>query len=240
MIAEKELPTEPHSERPDELPLSSIGYSRRELDEVISGMESAASVFYRMAQRIGYHQFIEVTGFMNEMVKLCRNALAQGIDFIADSPFPITEPEAMYIGEKFGCIFGEAFARTANPAQLINAFCRSAFGVAGGFNVRALDPEDAVAHQLIEKIARQRRTPLPEHSCWKVDEGVHSVDFGPFRLEVSEVAGGWCWSAHAGKTIFARDVESCFRTLEAAQHDAILSTAITLSRSVGDLGRAYR
>jgi len=102
-----------------------IGYSKAELQTILDGMQAISVLFYGMAQKVGFHEFLEFTGFLNEHIKLCQQALAAGLDFTQAGP-PIQSYEAAYIGEKFGCIFRESFA---GKGEAIEAFCRMAFGV---------------------------------------------------------------------------------------------------------------
>lgn len=55
---------------------------------------------------LGHHQWIEFSGFLNEYVKICAQALANEIDFQEELP-PIEEFRAKYIAEKLQCIFGD-------------------------------------------------------------------------------------------------------------------------------------
>lgn len=100
-------------------------YAPQELAEMLDGMQIASNEFYRLAQRAGFHEFLEFTGFMNEYIKSCQRMLANGINFVTDAP-QLEIYEASYIGEKFGCIFQDSFF---GRDILIRAFCRSAFGV---------------------------------------------------------------------------------------------------------------
>ncbi len=105
--------------------LSLCGYTHSELTEMLDRMRYAAQAFYSLAQRAGLHQFLEITGFMNEYIKICERALAQDIDF-ATCTMPVWEVEAAYLGEKLGCMFHDSFA---GQEPLVQAFCREAFGV---------------------------------------------------------------------------------------------------------------
>lgn len=86
-------------------------YTKEEMDTMISRMETASSLFYGMAQRIGCHAFIEFTGLMNKFIDICRNSAENGIQF----PFANTHSgmklaveghDVDYLAEKFDCIFG--------------------------------------------------------------------------------------------------------------------------------------
>ena len=100
----------------------------QELRRMLAGMQQASMVFYGMSTSIGVHPFIEMTGFMNEYIKICGEALAKGIDFAdvsihAGGQLPIQTYEAAYLGEKFGCIFSTTFHK--NP-QLLECFLEAA------------------------------------------------------------------------------------------------------------------
>lgn len=75
-------------------------------------MEAYAQLFYRSAQAVGHHQWLEMTGIMREYLKLCRAELEAGRDFRTQ---PIDPPlhSVAYILEKLDCMFGDAFIRKA-------------------------------------------------------------------------------------------------------------------------------
>ena len=84
---------------------------RAELETSIKWMENASSTFYSLAVQSNVHPFIEFCGFMNEYIKLCRDALQKGIDFTechghSGEVLPMQGFHAAYLGEKFNCIFG--------------------------------------------------------------------------------------------------------------------------------------
>lgn len=90
-------------------------YTEPELREMILGMHRASGAFYRDAVRIGCHPFIEFTGLMNEYIKLCEAALAQGIDFTeasihgsGQSVLPMRSFHREYLREKLECIYGHS------------------------------------------------------------------------------------------------------------------------------------
>lgn len=77
----------------------------------IKSMHTASQIFYHFATRIGNHPFIEFTGLINEYIKLCEEAHAQGIDFSECSAhsgkeLPMHHHNLAYINEKLDCIFG--------------------------------------------------------------------------------------------------------------------------------------
>lgn len=69
----------------------------------VRAMESAARAFYWAAVRIGYHQFIELTGAMNEMIKV---VWAMGPDFWTEEQL-WPEHSLAYLAEKLRCILGD-------------------------------------------------------------------------------------------------------------------------------------
>jgi hypothetical protein len=93
-------------------------YSKEQLEKMIEQMHKASDDFYKTAKRIGFHQFIEFAGFMNEFIKCCESAAKAGIDFTTEH-LPMEHYEAGYIGEKFDCIFGDTLRE--NP-KLVRAF----------------------------------------------------------------------------------------------------------------------
>ncbi len=92
-------------------PLSTT-FSREELETMLAMMRDASQRFYFTAIRVGHHPFIEFTGLMNEYIKLCANALEQGIDFTQTSihgsgvALPMRSFERDYLNEKLECIYG--------------------------------------------------------------------------------------------------------------------------------------
>lgn len=107
-------------------PLEVLSEERKaELDRMIEEMQIAANAFYIMARDTNCHPFVEFCGFMNEYIKICKDALAEGVDFSFSTehsglPIPIKEHQGKYIAEKFGCIFGPAMR--ANP-RVWRIFC---------------------------------------------------------------------------------------------------------------------
>ncbi len=76
------------------------------LQTLVNRMDAQASLFYRGAQAVGHHQWIEFTGFLNEYVKMCQRMLDAGKDF-QNCEIEPKSFEVNYIREKLGCIFGE-------------------------------------------------------------------------------------------------------------------------------------
>lgn len=108
-------------------------YTKQELEKKLEEMRTASGIFYSLATQIQCHPFIEMTGFMNEYIKLCEKALEKGIDFTMVSThtgkgLPMETYEAAYIAEKFDCIFGPTFEQ--NPAAK-KAFLQAAFQIGG-------------------------------------------------------------------------------------------------------------
>jgi hypothetical protein len=73
-------------------------------------MHDASRTFYVAAVQIGNHPFIEFTGLMNEYIKACEEAHAQGIDFSdcnthTGASLPLAKHMLLYINEKLECIF---------------------------------------------------------------------------------------------------------------------------------------
>jgi hypothetical protein len=90
------------------------GYSRAELEDMLTKMEAASSVFYGLAVRSGCHAFIEFTGLMNEFIKVCRQTMDAGIAFAFsnthnDTPLVVHPYNMQYMAEKLDCIFGPVF-----------------------------------------------------------------------------------------------------------------------------------
>lgn len=86
-------------------------YSKEERTECLRKMQAASDAFYRAAASTGNHAFVEFTGIMNEYIKLCQEAHAQGIDFMSanthtGSPLPIMGHHVNYLEEKLDCIYG--------------------------------------------------------------------------------------------------------------------------------------
>lgn len=82
----------------------------QEREAALVRMQKTVSAFYFDAVKIGVHPFIEFAGVMNEYVKLCERAHAQGIDFSecnthADFDLPMQPHNIHYINEKLECIF---------------------------------------------------------------------------------------------------------------------------------------
>lgn len=84
-------------------------YSKEELQVMIKQMRVASSIFYSQATLIGNHAFIEFTGLMNEYIKVCEQAVANGEDFTRANIHtgrPIPSYMVKYFEEKMSCILG--------------------------------------------------------------------------------------------------------------------------------------
>lgn len=86
-----------------------------ELKLVLVRMREVSDRFYAGAVRTGCHPFIEFTGLINEYIKVCEGALEAGIDFTQANThtglaLPVREHHAVYLAEKFDCIFGPTLA----------------------------------------------------------------------------------------------------------------------------------
>jgi hypothetical protein len=90
-----------------------VTYRKEELAAMIAKMRELTAAFYPRACVIGCHAFIEFTGLMNEYIKLCEEALAQGIDFTEASihggkSLPMQSYQRDYLNEKLECIYGRS------------------------------------------------------------------------------------------------------------------------------------
>jgi len=80
--------------------------------EILRRMHAASNNFYAAAARAGCHAFIEFTGLMNEFIKLCETAEAQGIPWVranvhGDVHLPFKPHHIEYLSEKLECIYGK-------------------------------------------------------------------------------------------------------------------------------------
>jgi hypothetical protein len=124
-------------------------YSPKELEDMLAGMTAASGIFYELAVATRCHAFIEFTGLQNEYIKLCREALDQGIDFTqtnvhSDKSLPMKGYHAEYLTEKLACIYGNVFATDPEVAYV---FFSRAMGARGPRQVlvalaRLLDEAD--------------------------------------------------------------------------------------------------
>lgn len=85
-------------------------FSAPERIVMLRRMREASAVFYGMAVQARCHPFIEFTGLMNEYIKCCEQAHADGIDFAscnkhAGQHLPMPAHSVDYVNEKLECIF---------------------------------------------------------------------------------------------------------------------------------------
>lgn len=83
---------------------------------VLDAMERASSAFYRDAQRTGCHAFIELTGLINEYIRMCEDRLRSGGSFLqlnvhTGEHLPLPRYREAYIAEKLECIYGRTAFR---------------------------------------------------------------------------------------------------------------------------------
>lgn len=88
---------------------------KMELLGMLHRMQRLSDAFYYEAVRIGNHPFIEITGFMNEYIKLAHENLDQGVDFAMASThtgrsLTVKPHQVMYFAEKLNCILGPTLA----------------------------------------------------------------------------------------------------------------------------------
>lgn len=91
-------------------------HTHEEREVMLRAMRRASGAFYSQAVRIGCHAFIELTGLMNEYIKLCEAAQERGEDFTqankhSSARLEIPPYSADYIHEKLECMFGEGWKR---------------------------------------------------------------------------------------------------------------------------------
>lgn len=82
-----------------------------ERKKILKRMKAASDVFYAMAASAGCHAFIEFAGLMNEFIKLCHEAEAQGIPWTHSNVhtgirLPFKPYHIEYLNEKLECIYG--------------------------------------------------------------------------------------------------------------------------------------
>lgn len=82
-------------------------YTAGEREYMLAAMKRAASQFYSEAVKIGFHQFVEMSGFINELIKVCEDSHLAGVDF-ATTPLKLKHYNAEYIAEKLECIYGHS------------------------------------------------------------------------------------------------------------------------------------
>lgn len=95
--------------------------TKQECEASLTVMNDASQNFYNAAVRADNHAFIEWTGLINEYIKRCEDALANGQDFRhinkhAGKGMAVPGFALNYLNEKLGCIFGGAVMVTRTPA----------------------------------------------------------------------------------------------------------------------------
>lgn len=87
--------------------------------QALAEMQNLSNDYYRRAQAIGIHTFIEHAGFINEHIKILSRAL---IDHDVDiamlnnhtgGSIQVHDYEAAYLAEKFACMFAPIFKSRA-------------------------------------------------------------------------------------------------------------------------------
>lgn len=105
----------PPSRKPQDLPENTLLRSMR------SAREEVYWLFFHRGFGTKIHAFLEFNGLLGKYVDMCERAHAQGVDFTdcnkhSGNVLPMEEHDAVYLGEKFDCIFGPSLR--ANPAVL--------------------------------------------------------------------------------------------------------------------------
>lgn len=82
-------------------------------EESLQRMQQAVNHFYRLAVLANCHPFLEVAGFMEELLKIYRHNLTLGIDFRdchrhSGRTLQMEDWHLNYINEKIRCIFNDA------------------------------------------------------------------------------------------------------------------------------------
>jgi hypothetical protein len=110
-------------------------------------MQWISDDFYLASQRSGFHQYLEVNGFLVSLIKTCQAMLEEGIDFQMNQ-LCLEVEQAHYIGEKLNCIFGGALLDEDN----FKAFFRALFEVPTGARV---DVEET-GEEVVIRLGRRR------------------------------------------------------------------------------------
>lgn len=97
-----------------------IEYTAEERQAILAKMSAASNLFYSAAANAGCHAFIEFTGLMNEFIKLCSEADAQGLNWIhanvhGDVHLPFKPYHIEYLSEKLECIYGKRIQIVDEP-----------------------------------------------------------------------------------------------------------------------------
>lgn len=86
--------------------------------KIINSMSDATDAFYRSALSTKSHTWLELVGFMRELIKIYGGMLDKGIDPLSNSPLP-EEHHVIYIAEKLDCIFGDAMRKHPKLAMAL-------------------------------------------------------------------------------------------------------------------------
>lgn len=81
--------------------------NREECARALEGMQQASNNFYLAAVRTNKHQFVEFNGLLVKYIEILRKQFMAGEDIIEEEKVPMDFGDALYIGEKLCCIFGE-------------------------------------------------------------------------------------------------------------------------------------
>lgn len=116
-------------------------YTAEQREVLLDKMRRASNDFYRAATAIQCHPFIEFCGLMNEYIQMCQRAHQQGIDFTnlhqhSGYALPMQSFNAVYLGEKLGCIYGPALQKASIGMPFLEAL---GLPVPKGFDVT--DPD---------------------------------------------------------------------------------------------------
>jgi hypothetical protein len=88
---------------------------RQELLASLEVIDSILATFYYSAIYTNVHTFVEFTGLMTEYTKICRQSLAEGIDFSRanthskEGKLVVHPYNTEYLQEKLNCIFDNCY-----------------------------------------------------------------------------------------------------------------------------------
>lgn len=86
-------------------------------------MEAISGAFYAHALRVGAHRFLELNGIARKLIGIAKRTLSENRDWIAGQDVAIEVHGAMYLGEKFSCMFGPSLrTREERDAFIAVAF----------------------------------------------------------------------------------------------------------------------
>ena len=88
-------------------------YTKEEQAEKLKLLEAISKVFYAQAARAEVHTFLEVNGFLAELIKMFKDMHEAGIDFATES-LRAAPHQMAYVAEKIDCIFGDALSDPKN------------------------------------------------------------------------------------------------------------------------------